>query len=618
MSKNTDNGTKRNANPGDAARSGIARYPIRLQMHAGEQPYILSIAYESAAPPASEHFETKAVSAEVRLRDVEDPGCSSAEPCSESDSCYANISPPRNPYGMYVVSLDLIASPAAPFSSDCGAHCDAKCGRESDSDADIRNIPAEVGRDHASAEDRHAFDPGQRNALTDEVYRQILSYFGQTESVPAVCRTEFDFPFLLRGTPFQIQVWKALCQIPYGETRSYKDIAEALGRPRAYRAVGGANNKNPISLAVPCHRVIGADGSLVGYGLGVGLKEFLLSWERRKELAHRKKLECGKGVNEGERGKAGEQGNAVGRGKEAKGSSTLSFRRIRQSDFKTTQWSGGTTTELFIEPPGADFKERSFLYRISSATFTDTESDFSDFTGYQRFILPLAGGLRLCQARPDFEGGSPASDPLADRGKRILPAPASAEACAENTAEPESGAATWKCADLAPYEVYEFSGAAKIHAYNTPDCVDFNLIVREEMEAAVEVLNPDRSREAVITLRGGAVYLYSLSDFSLVELLSGKSLIEEPFSEELCTRCSPADRVEAPGAAPLRRSVFDREGEVAFSASGGGCEGKDVSGTSESCRAGELIEIRGACCRIRIRTKTPGIPVIACYVFGEQ
>lgn len=89
----------------------------------------------------------------------------------------------------------------------------------------------------------------------------------------------FDLPLSPEGTPFQREVWQALRSIPYGETRSYKDVAAAIGRPRAYRAVGNANNRNPLPIIIPCHRVIGADGSLVGYGGGLWLKSVLLRLE---------------------------------------------------------------------------------------------------------------------------------------------------------------------------------------------------------------------------------------------------------------------------------------------------------------------------------------------------
>ena len=90
---------------------------------------------------------------------------------------------------------------------------------------------------------------------------------------------KFDLPLGLRGTEFQKRVWRALCRIPYGETRSYGEVAAMIGNPKACRAVGMANNRNPVSIIVPCHRVVGSDGSLVGYGGGLGVKKFLLELE---------------------------------------------------------------------------------------------------------------------------------------------------------------------------------------------------------------------------------------------------------------------------------------------------------------------------------------------------
>lgn len=91
--------------------------------------------------------------------------------------------------------------------------------------------------------------------------------------------TEFDLPLRLNGTPFQRGVWAQLQRIPYGETRSYGELADALGKPAASRAVGLANGKNPISIIVPCHRVIGSTGSLIGYGGGLDRKQRLLAFE---------------------------------------------------------------------------------------------------------------------------------------------------------------------------------------------------------------------------------------------------------------------------------------------------------------------------------------------------
>jgi len=93
-------------------------------------------------------------------------------------------------------------------------------------------------------------------------------------------RRDFSFPLDLRGTVFQLASWNALLAIPYGETRSYADIARAIGHPQAYRAVGMSNNRNPIAIVVPCHRVIASSGSLCGYGGGLELKRKLLELER--------------------------------------------------------------------------------------------------------------------------------------------------------------------------------------------------------------------------------------------------------------------------------------------------------------------------------------------------
>jgi len=95
-------------------------------------------------------------------------------------------------------------------------------------------------------------------------------------------RKKFSLPLAMHGTEFQLDVWKALQTIPYGETRSYKQIAELVNRPKAVRAVGMANHRNPISIIVPCHRVIGHNGSLTGYGGGLPIKKYLLELERAR------------------------------------------------------------------------------------------------------------------------------------------------------------------------------------------------------------------------------------------------------------------------------------------------------------------------------------------------
>ncbi|AQQ68375.1 methylated-DNA--[protein]-cysteine S-methyltransferase [Microbulbifer agarilyticus] len=107
---------------------------------------------------------------------------------------------------------------------------------------------------------------------TDLAFEQLEAYFaGELQS--------FDLPQGAAGTPFQQSVWRALCAIPFGETRSYRELAEAIGNPKAVRAVARANGANPLSIVVPCHRVIGADGSLTGYAGGIEMKARLLALE---------------------------------------------------------------------------------------------------------------------------------------------------------------------------------------------------------------------------------------------------------------------------------------------------------------------------------------------------
>lgn len=107
-----------------------------------------------------------------------------------------------------------------------------------------------------------------------EADRQLQEYFRGE-------RQTFDLPLAAQGTPFQMKVWEALRQVPYGETRSYKEIAIAVDNPKGMRAIGMANNRNPISIITPCHRVIGANGKLVGYAGGLALKEYLLDLEAK-------------------------------------------------------------------------------------------------------------------------------------------------------------------------------------------------------------------------------------------------------------------------------------------------------------------------------------------------
>jgi len=114
----------------------------------------------------------------------------------------------------------------------------------------------------------------REDKLFAETFRQLDAYF-------AGALTRFDLPVRFAGTAFQKRVWAALCDIAFGETLSYGALAARIGRPSASRAVGGANGANPLPIVVPCHRVIGADGSLTGFGGGLEIKRFLLAHEQR-------------------------------------------------------------------------------------------------------------------------------------------------------------------------------------------------------------------------------------------------------------------------------------------------------------------------------------------------
>ncbi|PKY88278.1 cysteine methyltransferase [Falseniella ignava] len=115
---------------------------------------------------------------------------------------------------------------------------------------------------------------GKKTDFTERVYTEIMECLKGE-------RTTFDIAYELEGTAFQKKVWQELTKIPYGETRTYKEIAIAIGNPNASRAVGMANNKNPLMIVVPCHRVTGTNGKLVGYGEGIAMKRELLAMEQR-------------------------------------------------------------------------------------------------------------------------------------------------------------------------------------------------------------------------------------------------------------------------------------------------------------------------------------------------
>lgn len=137
-----------------------------------------------------------------------------------------------------------------------------------------RDLRCENARDGAPSGKRakRAIEFVESVAEMETYVRQLDEYFSGK-------RKQFTFPLDLRGTDFQVACWQALLAIPYGETRTYADIARAVGRPQGFRAVGMANNRNPIAIVVPCHRVIASDGTLCGYGGGLEIKRKLLELE---------------------------------------------------------------------------------------------------------------------------------------------------------------------------------------------------------------------------------------------------------------------------------------------------------------------------------------------------
>lgn len=139
--------------------------------------------------------------------------------------------------------------------------------------ASDRGLAAIMWRDVPGPADRE----DSAHPVLAAAIRQLGEYF-------AGARTAFDLPLDPVGTAFQQRVWLALRDIPFGETRSYARIARAIGQPRAVRAVGAANGRNPLSIVVPCHRVIGSDGSLTGFGGGIENKRWLLAHEAGPRL----------------------------------------------------------------------------------------------------------------------------------------------------------------------------------------------------------------------------------------------------------------------------------------------------------------------------------------------
>lgn len=173
--------------------------------------------------------------------------------------------PPRLAENALVIHLDRIDTPLGPMLA--GATSDTLYLLEF---ADRRQLETQLSR--LQVRTRCVYLAG-RNPVTGETARQLQQYFEGT-------RTSFDLPVAMPGSDFQRRVWEALRSIPAGETRSYADIARAIGRPRAVRAVARANGDNRLALLVPCHRVIGSDGKLTGYGGGLWRKKRLLELER--------------------------------------------------------------------------------------------------------------------------------------------------------------------------------------------------------------------------------------------------------------------------------------------------------------------------------------------------
>jgi O-6-methylguanine DNA methyltransferase len=166
---------------------------------------------------------------------------------------------------LHYLTLDSVVGPLFMAASDKGLvalEFDARLpGQQS-----LRPNPRQLRDENIG----FAFEPSRR-AMND--------YFCELEEYFSGNRRQFSFPLDLRGTDFQIACWHALLAIPYGETRTYANIARAINKPKAFRAIGMANNRNPIAIVVPCHRVIASDGTLCGYGGGLDVKRKLLELE---------------------------------------------------------------------------------------------------------------------------------------------------------------------------------------------------------------------------------------------------------------------------------------------------------------------------------------------------
>ena len=149
----------------------------------------------------------------------------------------------------------------------------------------LLHSPARPGSDRAGVEmPVLGTDRGQAAEGDDQTWQEsaaaLTPWLCELNEYFAGYRQDFSLPLDLRGTDFQLQCWRALLDIPYGETRTYGDIAQAIAHPHAFRAVGMSNNRNPVAIVVPCHRVIASDGTLCGYGGGLDIKRKLLDLEQ--------------------------------------------------------------------------------------------------------------------------------------------------------------------------------------------------------------------------------------------------------------------------------------------------------------------------------------------------
>ena len=151
----------------------------------------------------------------------------------------------------------------------------------------LRLVATDQGLSHLLFDQQVGEDPdSDGDAVEADDHPVLAAATTQLAEYFAGRRQEFDIPLDLTGTEFQRAAWSALASVPFGETRSYRQQAEAIGRPKAVRAIGAANGKNPVPIVLPCHRIVGSDGSLTGYGGGLPIKEFLLNHEQAQSQKH--------------------------------------------------------------------------------------------------------------------------------------------------------------------------------------------------------------------------------------------------------------------------------------------------------------------------------------------